>query len=62
MLYEREPKTAINLLDSGKTIKIKDLSQELKVSTRTINYDLDNVKNWFKKHQIDVDSLFIMAA
>lgn len=56
MLSERELKIATNLLDSGKPIKIKDLSQELKVSTRTIKYDLDNVKSWFKKHQIDVNS------
>lgn len=56
MLTERELKIAVNLLESKTSIKIKDLSQEFNVSTRTIKYDLDRVKRWFKEHGIEVHS------
>lgn len=56
MLTERELKIAIKFLESREPIKIKNLSQEFEVSTRTIKYDLDHVKDWFKAHEMEVDS------
>ncbi|SDY14895.1 Transcriptional antiterminator [Evansella caseinilytica] len=56
MLTERELKIAVNLVESRTPIKIKDLSQQFDVSTRTIKYDLDHVKSWFREHGIKVHS------
>lgn len=56
MLSDRELKIAINLLEERKPIKIKDLSLKFEVSTRTIKYDLDLVRDWFKAQNIVVHS------
>ncbi|GLC86928.1 BglG family transcription antiterminator [Lysinibacillus piscis] len=56
MLNERELKIAIKLLEAKLPMKIKDLSQDFAVSTRTIKYDLEHVKEWFQHQQIDVYS------
>lgn len=56
MLTGRELKIAINLLEERKPIKIKDLSLKFGVSTRTIKYDLDNVRDWLKDQEIEVHS------
>ncbi|MFS0780404.1 BglG family transcription antiterminator [Bacillus sp. 1P06AnD] len=46
MLTNRQQHIVIRLLDNRNTIRIKDLSTDLGVSTRTIKYDLDIVKVW----------------
>lgn len=56
MLTDREIKIGIKFLESKEPIKIKDLAKELEVSTRTIKYNLDNLKCWFKEHHVDVVS------
>lgn len=54
MLSERELKIAIKLLEAKLPMKTKDLSQDFAVSTRTIKYDLEHVKEWFQRQQITV--------
>ncbi len=52
MLTEREIKIGIKFLESKVPIKIKDLAKEFEVSTRTIKYDLEHLKCWFKEHHV----------
>lgn len=54
MLNHREIKIAHKLLTTKGVIRIEDLSNYLSVSTRTIKYDLDNIKLFFDKHNINL--------
>jgi transcriptional antiterminator len=56
MLTVREFQIVTKLLEARKEIRIKDLSTEFGVSTRTIKYDLNNVKYWFRHHELDFHS------
>lgn len=44
------------LLDTETDIKIKELSNEWQVSDRTIKYDLENVRDWFLDHKVQLRS------
>lgn len=48
MLTAREFQLTNKLLNTRAPLRIKDLSVEFGVSTRTIKYDLENVREWFK--------------
>lgn len=52
MLTVRELQIVTKLLDARASVRIKDLSEEFQVSTRTIKYDLENVRSWFKDQSI----------
>ncbi|WP_088066774.1 BglG family transcription antiterminator [Gottfriedia luciferensis] len=52
MLTVRELQIVTKLLDARSLVRIKDLSDEFQVSTRTIKYDLENVRSWFKDQSI----------
>lgn len=52
MLTVRELQIVTKLLDARSSVRIKDLSDEFQVSTRTIKYDLENVRSWFKEQSI----------
>jgi transcriptional antiterminator len=56
MLTMRELQIVMKLLEARKEMKIKDLSEEFGVSTRTIKYDLNNVKYWCRHHEVDFHS------
>lgn len=56
MLTERELKIATKLLESRVPITTKELSEDFNISTRTIKNDLSQVRDWFKAHQMEVDS------
>ncbi|GGE79901.1 BglG family transcription antiterminator [Priestia taiwanensis] len=56
MLTMREYQIVTKLLEVRNEIRIKDLSTEFGVSTRTIKYDLNNVKYWFRQHELDFHS------
>ena len=56
MLTEREYKIAIKLLETQTPIHIKDMSKEFQVSTRMIQYDLMNVKDWLNEYGLKVHS------
>ncbi|PGS54246.1 HTH domain-containing protein [Bacillus sp. AFS041924] len=40
------------LFDARSSVRIRDLSNEFQVSTRTIKYDLENVRSWFKDQSV----------
>ena len=52
MLTLREIQIVTKLLEAEKTLRTKDLSSDLNVSTRTIKSDLDHVRKWFVDHGI----------
>lgn len=56
MLTTRELKLVNKLLKAKNPVRIKDLSSLFQVSTRTIKYDLENVKVWFKDYHVDFHS------
>ncbi|MEK4149274.1 MULTISPECIES: BglG family transcription antiterminator [Robertmurraya] len=56
MLSAREFQLTNKLLNIKAPIRIKDLSTEFGVSTRTIKYDLENVRKWFKIQGLTVNS------
>lgn len=56
MLSAREFQLTNKLLNTKAPIRIKDLSKEFGVSTRTIKYDLENVRKWFKLQGLTVNS------
>ncbi|MFC0272623.1 BglG family transcription antiterminator [Metabacillus herbersteinensis] len=56
MLTARELEISKKLLNSKLPIRIKDLSVEFGVSTRTIKYDLENVRGWYKSQETNVIS------
>lgn len=56
MLTIRGFQLLTKLLESSEPLRLKDLSEQFKVSTRTIKYDLDDVKSWLNKQNIDVQS------
>jgi transcriptional antiterminator len=53
MLTAREIQIATKLLENDKTLRTQDLSKQLDVSTRTIKYDLENVRRWFQKYEVE---------
>lgn len=56
MLTTRELKLVNKLLKTRNPVRIKDLSTLFQVSTRTIKYDLDKVKDWFKEYDVEFHS------
>ncbi len=56
MLTAREFQLTNKLLNTKSPLRIKDLSVEFGVSTRTIKYDLENVREWFKEQGKIVNS------
>lgn len=56
MLSEREIKILLKLLKFNYPIRIKDLSEEFNVSTRMIKYDLDHIKDWLAKYEMQIIS------
>ncbi|WP_040206962.1 BglG family transcription antiterminator [Neobacillus jeddahensis] len=56
MLTSREIQIVTKLLEAEKTLRTKDLSTELNVSTRTIKSDLEQVRKWFTDHGIELCS------
>lgn len=56
MLTAREFQLTNKLLNTKSPLRIKDLSMEFGVSTRTIKYDLENVREWFKEQGKAVNS------
>jgi len=56
MLSERENKILLKLLKFNYPIRIKDLSEEFNVSTRMIKYDLDHIKDWLAKYEMQIIS------
>lgn len=52
LLTLREIQIVTKLLEAEKTLRTKDLSSDLNVSTRTIKSDLDHVRKWFVDHGI----------
>lgn len=50
----RENLIVSKLIEARKTIRIKDLSKELEVSTRTIKYDLENIRKWLEQFSIEI--------
>lgn len=52
MLTPREFQIANKILSAKADIRIKDLAEECKVSSRAIQYDLENVKAFLKKQDI----------
>lgn len=56
-LSNREVNIMNKLLDNREcAIKIKDLASYFEVSIRTIKYDLDNIREWLKQHQVKLES------
>ncbi|WP_368974835.1 HTH domain-containing protein [Caldifermentibacillus hisashii] len=56
MLSEREYKILLKLLKFTQPIRIKDLSREFNVSPRMIKYDLDHIKDWLAKYELQIFS------
>ncbi|WP_042221900.1 BglG family transcription antiterminator [Oceanobacillus manasiensis] len=54
MLTTREIQIVTKLLEAEKTLRTKDLSNYLDVSTRTIKNDLKNVRVWFQQYDIEL--------
>ncbi|KIO60557.1 BglG family transcription antiterminator [Caldibacillus thermoamylovorans] len=54
MLTEREYKILMKLLKFNQPIRIKDLSKEFNVSPRMIKYDLDHIKDWVAKYELQI--------
>ncbi len=52
MLTPREYQIAFRILSANAGLRIKDLAAEFQVSTRSVQYSLDNVKDFFKKRNI----------
>lgn len=57
MLTTRQYFIVMKLLDAKSAIRIDDLSIEYGVSTRTIKYDLETIKDWFQKRGVEYYSL-----
>lgn len=53
MLTMREFQIATKILTVNRSLRIQSLSEEFDVSLRTIKYDLENVKEFFKKTNIN---------
>lgn len=56
MLTTRELKLVNKLLITKNPLRIKDLSSLFQVSTRTIKYDLEKVKDWFSDYDVEFHS------
>ncbi|WP_429950146.1 BglG family transcription antiterminator [Enterococcus sp. AZ101] len=55
-LSKREIKILLLLLDLEESVTTKELAETFKVSVRTIKYDLDNVRVWFKEQNVLLQS------
>lgn len=53
MFTSREIQVAGKILSAKGSIRIKDLADEFQVSSRTVQYDLENIKFFFKKQGIE---------
>ncbi|MEI5994587.1 hypothetical protein A5880_002173 [Enterococcus sp. 4G2_DIV0659] len=51
-LSKREIKILLLLLDLEDSVTTKELAETFQVSVRTIKYDLDNVREWFKEQNV----------
>lgn len=51
-LSKREIKILLLLLDLEESVTTKELSETFQVSVRTIKYDLENVRDWFKEQNV----------
>ncbi|MGX7413215.1 BglG family transcription antiterminator [Enterococcus caccae] len=51
-LSKREIKILLLLLDLEDSVTTKELAETFHVSVRTIKYDLDNVRDWFKEQNV----------
>lgn len=55
-LSKREIKILLLLLDLEESITTKELAETFKVSVRTIKYDLENVRDWFKEQHVSLQT------
>lgn len=53
-LSKREIKVLLLLLDLEDSVTTKDLSETFQVSVRTIKYDLENIREWFKDQNVEL--------
>ncbi|MGX7245329.1 BglG family transcription antiterminator [Enterococcus quebecensis] len=51
-LSKREIKILLLLLDLDESVTTKELAETFQVSVRTIKYDLENVRDWFKEQNV----------
>lgn len=51
-LSKREIKILLLLLDLEESVTTKELAETFHVSVRTIKYDLENVRDWFKEQNV----------
>ncbi|GAA0346545.1 PRD domain-containing protein [Oceanobacillus oncorhynchi subsp. oncorhynchi] len=56
MLTNRQKEIASMLLNCEKPLLYRELADKCSVSLRTIKSDMKQVKYWFKKHQVDLQS------
>jgi len=56
LLPGRANKIFSMLLESSKPLRIKDIAREFQVSERTVKYDLDLLRDWLKKYDINLYS------
>lgn len=52
MLTTRSAQIVMKLLEAEKSLRTKDLSTDLNVSTRTIKSDLEQVRQWFQHQNV----------
>lgn len=53
-LSKREIKILLMLLDLEESVTTKELADTFQVSVRSIKYDLDNVREWFKEQKVEL--------
>lgn len=53
-LSKREIKILLLLLDLEDSVTTKNLSETFQVSVRTIKYDLENIREWFKDQNVEL--------
>ncbi|ALS02891.1 transcriptional antiterminator [Enterococcus silesiacus] len=51
-LSKREIKILLLLLDLEESVTTKELAETFQVSVRTIKYDLENIRDWFKEQNV----------
>jgi mannitol operon transcriptional antiterminator len=56
LLTSRSHKLICMILDSQEPVRIKDIARELQVSERTVKYDLETVRSWLQRHNIELQS------
>lgn len=53
-LSKREIKILLLLLDLENSVTTKELAETFHVSVRTIKYDLENIREWFEEHRVQL--------